>query len=567
MKNICILFLFGLTLMACQEDITNDLLLDSSVSNIIDESGSVFNYDPQLEATIAKGLAVFRKPGRTPDSTACNSCHASPDGFEFAVFNFGEENIIRRAIEHVSLEEAEDIVNMVDAIRQKYNITELKDPREFRLFQPGGTVLAGATPQERDFNFLKNELPRWSPTVVNTIADSKELALQVRDELAAIDLQQMRVGIPMPLWSNDAFHGEEFGTIDEWMPNLPCFTENKEAYHAIQQAYLDNPTQETFKRLLAATNEYTSCADNLERVAGPHPKNGKELGGQIIARHKYYSVLIADFVMRQRALGIDPMQPDLALPWMSEQPLPDIGGRGRFNLPTNHIWEVATTARKFNPDYSLLSGKYHPNLDKAMLEAMGYNDFTVENQTLGANKHYFSDQLQTSWFWLNCIFDNQRKTDYFISAVHITGYPGHARLRQGHTQLAYYGDWSWSYRSRYYPNFYYTRNLDKDFEGQLQEYKDLYTRVEMNIAWATLYTAQEYMINGGTSFDNNGFNGLVKATWCVYLRGGDYEKAKEVYYNICEKSAMQAGYSAAEGRAEGKKKLEKHASGQGHHHS
>jgi hypothetical protein len=566
MKSTYVLFFLCLALSACQEDLTGDLLVDDSTLDLASEGTRGLNHDPELEATIAQGLVAFRKPGRTLSGAACNDCHASPDGFEFAVFDFGKANIIRRAVEHVSAEDAEDIVNMVEAIRKKYNITELKSPREFRLFQPGGTVLAGKTPQERDFNFLKNELPRWSPTVVSTVADSKELALKVRDELAAIDLQQMPVGIPMPLWSSDSFHGNEFGTIDEWLPNLPCFTED-EAYRQVQQAYLNNPTQETFKQLLAATNKYTSCPDNLERIAGPHPKTGRELGGQIIARHKYYGVLIADFVMRQQALGLDPMKPDLALPWTAKQPLADIGGRGRFNIPTNHIWEVGTTARKLSTDYSLVSGKYHLNSDQAMLEAMGYEDFTVEGQTLGYGHHYFSDQLQASWFWLNSMFDNQRNTDYFISAVEMTGYSGHARVRQGHTQLAYYGDWSWSYRGRYYPNFYYTLNVDKQFEGQPQEYKDLFVRVETNIAWATLYTAQEYITNGGRAYDNNGFSGLVKAAWCIYLRGGDYSKAKEIYYDICEKSAVRAGSSAAKGRASGEERLMRHAAGKGHHHA
>ena len=559
MKNVYALCAMWLLLVGCQEDLSNEMLSSDEITEPVGEAVMLLNSTPELEAIIAKGRKVFQEN--------CNMCHSSPDAFGLANFDFKREDIIRRAIEHITSEEAESIADMVEAVRQKYNITPA-DPRKTRLFQSGnGEVLAGDTPHDRDFNFLKNELPRWSPTIVSGVADTRELALQVRDELAAIDLQQMNVGIPFPLWSSDPHHGE--GTVDEWLSNLPCFTENKEAYGEVQQAYLDNPNQETFMRLLKATDEYTSCSDNLERVDGPHPVNGKELGGQTIARNKYYAQLVADYCMRQQAMGNNPLQPDLAFPWMShDRPLGgDLGGRGRFKLLSNHIWAVNTIARKTNFDPSLASGKYDRNSVETLLETMGYDEFTVEGQQTGINRHYLSDQMQTSWFWCSAMFDNQQKTDYLISATEQTGYPGHARLRQGHTQLAYFGDWSWSGKGTYYPNFYYTQHLDKDFEGQPQEYKELYSLVEMNIAWATLYSTQEYISSEkSTAYKNDHFNGMVKAAWAVYLRGGDYEKAKELVYDSAEKSFVKAGYPAAEGRAKVEELLERQAAGSGHHH-
>src|ERR1700734_2288508 len=53
------------------------------------------------------GLEVWRQPDAR--GFACAFCH-TPDGMEIASFNFDDENIHRRAVPHVGLQGADEIV-------------------------------------------------------------------------------------------------------------------------------------------------------------------------------------------------------------------------------------------------------------------------------------------------------------------------------------------------------------------------------------------------------------------------------------------------------------------------
>src|SRR5471030_2586396 len=91
---------------------------------------------------------------RKPDSLgrACVSCH-SPDGIEIAAFAFSDEDVVRRARAHLSGEDSKQIVEMVHAVRRRNHIIRLLDPMKDRPMQPGGALLNGSTPMERDDSF------------------------------------------------------------------------------------------------------------------------------------------------------------------------------------------------------------------------------------------------------------------------------------------------------------------------------------------------------------------------------------------------------------------------------
>src|SRR5579871_1569443 len=111
---------------------------------------------PEAAKDYREGLAIWRKPGKTPDHAACASCHG-PDGLEIAAYNFDDANIRRRAAIHISPEDADKVVAMIHAEREMLGLKILLDPMKDRPFQPGGEVLPGATPEERD-NALGVEL-------------------------------------------------------------------------------------------------------------------------------------------------------------------------------------------------------------------------------------------------------------------------------------------------------------------------------------------------------------------------------------------------------------------------
>ena len=119
--------------------------------------------DP-VDVRIARGLVAWRKPGAINYKAACANCHG-PDGYELAMYNFDDTDLRRRAKPHLSASDAEDIVTLVHAVREKYGIKKLLDPMKDRPFQPGGEVLPGATGSRTRPGFQKTRLAtsgmRW----------------------------------------------------------------------------------------------------------------------------------------------------------------------------------------------------------------------------------------------------------------------------------------------------------------------------------------------------------------------------------------------------------------------
>src|SRR6185503_8376951 len=73
--------------------------------------------------------------GRAAFLSNCTRCH-NGDGQDLAFFDFPDSAITRRALAHVSLATAEDIIAYIATLRTTPR------PRDERLFQPGGVVLA-----------------------------------------------------------------------------------------------------------------------------------------------------------------------------------------------------------------------------------------------------------------------------------------------------------------------------------------------------------------------------------------------------------------------------------------
>jgi hypothetical protein len=124
---------------------------------------------------LSEGLKIWRKPGAIQNDAACATCH-SPDGIELAAYNFTDQDITRRALPHVSQDEAQVLVQYIHALRAKYQLTTLKSPMEDRPFQPGESVLPGVTATERDFEFSKQlatKLPLLFGKPITTVESSR----------------------------------------------------------------------------------------------------------------------------------------------------------------------------------------------------------------------------------------------------------------------------------------------------------------------------------------------------------------------------------------------------------
>lgn len=104
------LFLFS----ACDQVLEMDMNTPYDTSISKSELSELMVNDPDLEARIAEGLEVWRKPGIILEDAACNDCHA-PDALDLAFFDFGDDNIMRRAEPHVGNEDAQKIVGLIHA--------------------------------------------------------------------------------------------------------------------------------------------------------------------------------------------------------------------------------------------------------------------------------------------------------------------------------------------------------------------------------------------------------------------------------------------------------------------
>jgi hypothetical protein len=230
-----------------------------------------------LASALEVGLEAWRFAGT---DGACAGCHA-PDGYDLAKVGFSDEDIRRRALAHVDEVKAEALVAFVHALRQKHGMTELLHPAKYRPEQPAFEALPHATPglavtdpaaqDERDEAFmhaLTDELGLlWATGKVASLEDAKK----ARDELLAIDLGSLRIGIPFDHLSEDGWHGEEHRSIFEWYPAIPSAPApgKEEAFYALADAYAADPSDERFWAFYDAIDSMTECAYDLSNGQDP----------------------------------------------------------------------------------------------------------------------------------------------------------------------------------------------------------------------------------------------------------------------------------------------------------
>ncbi len=192
------------------------------------------------DASARRGAEVFR--------AECASCHVAGDGFDLAHFGFPDSTILRRAVFHVSQQEAEDIVAHIERI-------------------PADAVGRSTPPFETE-----------------RAADDVDFAVRLfgedawpagvgEEELRAIDPSRIAAAVDLPLWS------DESSNLD-WMPDRP-----------LPQAVLDGRDR-WVQRLLGryrrdATDENALAVSRALRwhyfaEASPHAVCRPEQGGGAI---------------------------------------------------------------------------------------------------------------------------------------------------------------------------------------------------------------------------------------------------------------------------------------------
>jgi mono/diheme cytochrome c family protein len=337
----------------------------------------------QITTAYTNGLKAWRSPG-TVDNNACVGCHAA-DPMDLAFIGYSDAQMYRRAFSHVQDQSVIDaVVDMVHALRAKYNIVQPPDPLKYRPFQPGGAVLPGNSAQERDQAFgqeLSDMKLRLMGAPINSVADAK----MAWDELAALDLRALRVGIPMNKYTEDKFNNDgvnvpcpdkhacdDHGTIADWITDTAVVPGSlSAAQQAAEDAYLANPTLDTLKAaLLTRPRDETSWF-----------------------KHKYGSVMIANYLFRLQAQG-DPNLSKFTSTYNATNSAFPVDMK--TGMLYNTIWMVGANQRDFIHNVG-------------MTLPTGGGKFSVPVETLpGLTRNDANEQLQriiVPWFWLGFTLD------------------------------------------------------------------------------------------------------------------------------------------------------------------
>ena len=251
--------------------------------------------DAQMSTAFTQGLTAWRRIG---NHGGCISCH-SPDAFDLALIGYSDADITRRALGHVNAGEAAQIVQLIKAMRQRYKIERPLHPQTFRALQPGHEVLPGTSAENRDLtfaNYLNNDIALiWAKDRI----ESRTQALAAQQQLLALDLRKLRIGIPFDRWSEDGFHGAGNLSLSEWVPMMGLQSAPGRAaeWHALHDAYIAAPSDANFWAY------YTRIDEMLVPVEPAGFNNG-----QAWSLLKYKSIQIAQHMLRHQSLNFpDPL--------------------------------------------------------------------------------------------------------------------------------------------------------------------------------------------------------------------------------------------------------------------
>ena len=245
--------------------------------------------DAQMSTAFTEGLAAWRRIG---NHGGCISCH-SPDAFDLALIGYSDADITRRALGHVTAGEAAQIVQLIKAMRQRYKIERPLHPQTFRPLQPGYEVLPGTSAENQDLafaNYLNDDIGLiWAKDRI----ESRAQALAAQQQLLALDLRKLRIGIPFDRWSEDGFHGAGNLSLSEWVPMMGMQPAPGRAaeWHALHDAYIADPSDANFWAY------YT----RMDELLVPVEPAGFDKG-QTWSLLKYKSIQVASHMLRHQSL-------------------------------------------------------------------------------------------------------------------------------------------------------------------------------------------------------------------------------------------------------------------------
>ena len=252
---------------------------------------------------------------------ACAHCHA-PDAMDLAMFSIADSDILRRASFHVGENDAQSILSLVQRMRTLH-VAEPRDRFTARPLQPGGQVLPGATHFERDAAFGEHLRVKW-PTLTGDRVHSVEQALAAKSEVLTYDVRNEPIGIALPRWSEDGFHGSGHGTLNDWLPDIspiPANETDAATLFALHDAYIADPTPANLWAIQAHNDVF-----GVPSTFAGSPLPGTNAG--IFGRRKHASMLAGQHLLRMEHAGVPIAVPNGGTVVMRPN-------ANRFNFPFN----------------------------------------------------------------------------------------------------------------------------------------------------------------------------------------------------------------------------------------
>jgi len=350
--------------------------------------------EPALVKALDEGLASFRYRGK---GGACVGCHA-PDGYDLARVGYSDADIRRRALGHVDDARADILVNYVHALRQKYKMTQLLHPARYRPEQPAFDAFEATTPglevtdpkaqEERDLAFMQSLTDQYKLSWATGKIDSLAKAKQAYDEIRAVDLQSLRLGIPFDHLSEDGFHGDPHLSVFEWYPGIPtaAIAGKDDAWNSLMDAYIANPTDDALWAMYEGIDNLTGCDADLSAQGDPN-FYGRACDWM---RLKYRSLQVVQHMMRNETVTYPNVFSDIP------------GGTPQTNLDIMihryPIWEAGDVLRvaplQRPPQTACFTGNNHPctllppDIDATIHQNPNYEEARIKQ----------SEVFQQSWF-------------------------------------------------------------------------------------------------------------------------------------------------------------------------
>ncbi|MDQ3232262.1 MAG: hypothetical protein M3Q07_10610 [Pseudobdellovibrionaceae bacterium] len=398
-------------------------------------TGTLANTDSgsdSAQGNYLTALQLWRNdlPSKHPKGS-CAGCHGA-NFFDLARSGSAESDIVRRAlVDGATAEEAEALRVAIVEMRQALALPTA-NARTFRPFQPGGNQLLpdlneaqwNKAAVKRDIAFAEN-LSKLMPTFYGKRISTLAEAVKARDEMLdiargantagansqQIQLRDLPVGIEYPLWSSDKFHASSEGTFNDWLSDLAFVPkpESKVAWEALQNAYLDNPNNDTFWAMYSAVDSMLqlatpsgTCTAKFKRGEGVNQDLCKSAPSAF--KHKFKSSLIAQHMMKLDALGRrgEFMQGPIAFSYLDldakYKTVPKAAWGGRSMLPSP-MWEVGDHLGR-----SVVGALGGTSLGEGT-NSLGLPKFVVDSIDPSKGLNREANDLRLPWMWIGFTFD------------------------------------------------------------------------------------------------------------------------------------------------------------------